>query len=93
MAAYPVLTAAIALEDYRLLLVYDESEKRVYDFKPNLSHKFYSALADKRLLKTFPWRTARLHGLRARIFVPIRFMIGAFRLKSTRAGAYNSIFS
>ncbi len=52
MNAYPVLTAVTPLDDYKLALMYGEGEKRIYDFKPNLSHKFFSSLADMRLFKS-----------------------------------------
>lgn len=52
MKAYPVLTSAIPLEDYQLMLTFGEKEMRIYDFKPNLSHKFYSPLADPKLFKS-----------------------------------------
>ena len=51
MSAYPVLTAVMPLEGYKLALVFGEDEKRIYDFTPNLGHKFYSPLADARLFK------------------------------------------
>ena len=51
MNTYPVLTAVIPLDDYRLALTFGENERRLYDFKPNLSHKFYRALADIKLFK------------------------------------------
>jgi len=43
---YPKLCSAKPLEDYRLLLEYSNGEKRVYDFRPNLTHKFYKSLED-----------------------------------------------
>jgi hypothetical protein len=52
MKTYPKLTAVTPFDDYRLVLVYDSGEKRVYDFKPNLSHKYYGQLADTRLFKS-----------------------------------------
>jgi hypothetical protein len=52
MNAYPILRDVIPLDNYRLMLVFGEGEKRLYDFKPNLSHKFYSPLADMRLFKS-----------------------------------------
>ena len=51
MKAYPVLKEVTPLDDYRLLLTFDRDEKRMYDFKPNLSHKYYSSLTDIRLFK------------------------------------------
>ena len=52
MKAYPVLKEAIPLDDYRLVLTFSSNEKRIYDFTPNLRHKFFSSLADIRLFKS-----------------------------------------
>ena len=52
MKTYPVLKKAIPLDDYRLMLTFGSDEKRIYDFKPDLNHKFYSPLADIRLFKS-----------------------------------------
>jgi len=52
MKAYPVLTAVSPLEDYHLMRTFGENERRVYNFKPNLSHKFYSPLTDPQLFKS-----------------------------------------
>jgi len=46
---YPVLTSVRPHDDFRLELVFGDNEKRMYDFKPNLGHKFYKALADFKL--------------------------------------------
>ena len=46
MQTYPVITAVKPLDDYRLALTFGNSEKRIYDFKPNLSHKYYQILSD-----------------------------------------------
>ncbi len=51
MKEYPVLTAVTPLENYLLLLDYGEDGKRVYDFKPHLTHKYYRALADSMLFQ------------------------------------------
>ena len=51
MYAYPVLTAVAPFDDYRLMLTFGKNERRVYDFKPNLNHKFYRSLTDIRLFK------------------------------------------
>jgi len=48
---YPKLKTAKPLDDYRLMLVFGDGEKRLYDFKPNLSHKFYSPLSDIHLFR------------------------------------------
>ena len=52
MRAYPKLQTAVPLADYQLLLGYENGEQRLYNFKPNLNHKFYRPLADARLFKT-----------------------------------------
>ena len=51
MTTYPVLTAVTPLDDYRLALTFGDNERRIYDFKPNLSNKFYSPLADVKLFE------------------------------------------
>jgi len=48
----PRLVSATALDDYILLLEYDNGESRSYDFKPNLSHPFYRQLENMKLFKT-----------------------------------------
>ncbi|MCL1787486.1 MAG: DUF2442 domain-containing protein [Defluviitaleaceae bacterium] len=48
---YPPLKEATPLDDYRLLLVFGDGEKRLYNFKQNLNHKFYHALTDTNLFK------------------------------------------
>jgi hypothetical protein len=51
MKSYPVLKSVTPLDDYNLALTFGENEKRIYDFKPNLNHKYYSPLADISLFK------------------------------------------
>jgi len=51
MTEYPVLKSAMPLDNHSLVLVFGEYEKRLYDFKPNLNHKFYRPLADMNLFK------------------------------------------
>jgi len=51
MATYPILTSVKPCDDYKLELVFGKNEKRIYDFKPNLDHKFYRALIDLTLFK------------------------------------------
>jgi len=51
MNIYPVLKSATPLDDQRLELVFEEGEKRIYDFKPNLGHRFYRPLSDMNLFK------------------------------------------
>jgi hypothetical protein len=45
------LKAVTPLDDYCLMLIFEKNEKRLYDFKPNLNHKFYSVLSDKNLFE------------------------------------------
>ena len=51
MNVYPTLKSVMSIDDYRLVLTFEKDEKRLYDFKPNLSHKFYRPLTDMRLFK------------------------------------------
>ncbi len=48
---YPKLLSAVANDGFLLSLTYEGGEEKIYDFKPNLSHKYYSALADIMLFK------------------------------------------
>lgn len=48
---YPKLQEVTPLDNYMLALVFSNGEKRVYDFKPNLAHKFYKQLNDVELFK------------------------------------------
>lgn len=49
MRQYPSLVKAIAKENFEIELIYENGEKRLYDFKPNLEHPFYQELKDKEL--------------------------------------------
>lgn len=49
---YPKLIKATPTEDYALVLLFGNNEKRLYDFKPNLTHKYYKPLKDITLFKT-----------------------------------------
>ena len=46
MQKYPVLTAVTPLADFQLSLIFGENEVRLYDFKPNLEHKYYKPLSN-----------------------------------------------
>ena len=48
---YPKLTGVKPLEDFKLLLTFGDNEQRVYDFSPNLSHKFFNVLVNPALFK------------------------------------------
>ena len=51
MAIYPTLTEVFPLDDYKLALTFDGGEQRLFDFAPNLSHKFYHPLTDEKLFR------------------------------------------
>ena len=49
MKVYPALICVTPFEDYQLALTFEGNVRRIYDFKPNLSHKYYKPLTDMRL--------------------------------------------
>ena len=51
MKYYPLLKSAKPLDAYCLMLTFANNEHRVYDFTPNLDHKFYSQLKNKILFE------------------------------------------
>jgi len=51
MNKYPPLTAVTPLDDFHLMLIFGDNEKRLYNFMPNLNHKYYHPLADTSLFK------------------------------------------
>ena len=51
MNVYPKLKAVTPMDDYRLLLVFGDDEKRIYDFAANLTHPFFASLKDVNLFK------------------------------------------
>ena len=51
MKSYPKLVEATALNDYKLLLLFSNGEKKIFDFAPNLSHPFYRGLRDNALFR------------------------------------------
>lgn len=70
MNAYPALKAVTPLDDYRLLLTFGEGEKRLYDFKPNLNHKFYRPLADIKLFKSVSVNDGEIEWVTGQDFCP-----------------------
>ena len=48
---YPKLITVVALENYGLALEYDNGEKRIYDFSPDLNHSFYKKLSNPLFFK------------------------------------------
>jgi hypothetical protein len=51
MIAYPKLKTVTPTDDFNLLLVFENGEKRVFDFKPNLTHKFFQPLTNLKFFK------------------------------------------
>jgi len=51
MKSYPKLIEATALNDYNLLLLFSNGEKKIYNFAPNLRHPFYRGLRDNALFR------------------------------------------
>ena len=52
MKNYPVLTDVDVADNYCLILTFGENEKRLYNFKPNLNHKYYKPLTNKNLFNS-----------------------------------------
>ena len=52
MKTYPLLKDVYVSGDYCLILLFNNNEKRLYDFKPNLDHKYYSSLKEKHIFNT-----------------------------------------
>ena len=52
MISYPKLKDVMISDGYYLILFFDNSEKKLYDFKPNLNHKFYEPLKDLSIFNT-----------------------------------------
>jgi hypothetical protein len=67
---YPILKAVTPLDDYRLMLIFGEGEKRLYNFKPNLSHKFYKSLTDLRLFKAVSVNDGEIEWVTGQDFCP-----------------------
>lgn len=49
MKQYPSLKKAIAGSNFKIELMYDNGERRSYDFSKNLEHPFYQELKDEKL--------------------------------------------
>ena len=70
MNAYPILKAVTPLDDYCLMLTFGENERRLYDFKPNLTHKFYRPLSDMRLFKSVSVNDGEIEWVTGQDFCP-----------------------
>ena len=60
----PRIEKVEVLEDYKLLLIYENNEQRIYDMKPNLQYKAFQKLKDYELFRkvhaageTIEWET------------------------------------
>ncbi|MBN1394534.1 MAG: DUF2442 domain-containing protein [Pirellulales bacterium] len=49
---YAKVKSVVPLSDYRLLLTFDNSERRIFDVKPFLSKGVFAALADESLFRS-----------------------------------------
>jgi hypothetical protein len=70
MRKYPKLTDVAPLEDYRLILTFSDNEKRLYDFKPNLSHKFYEPLYNVKMFNAVSAVDGEIEWLSGQDFCP-----------------------
>lgn len=50
-AVYPKLENVTVLKDFKLLLLFSNGKKKLYDFKPNLTHSYYKELNNPTLFK------------------------------------------
>ena len=49
---YKAVKIVKALDDYRLYLVFENEEEKIFDVKPYLTHKAFEQLNDKALFNT-----------------------------------------
>jgi len=70
MTTYPTLKSATPQDDYHLLLIFGENEKRLYNFKPNLTHKFYRQLAEIKLFKNLTVNDGEIEWVTGQDFCP-----------------------
>ena len=70
MTVYPVLISVKPNNDYQLELLFGEGEKRLYDFKPNLEHKYYNSLIDLTLFKKVSVNNGEIEWVTGQDFCP-----------------------
>ncbi|MCL1882613.1 MAG: DUF2442 domain-containing protein [Defluviitaleaceae bacterium] len=70
MNTYPALKTVTPLDNYCLMLIFGDNEKRVYDFTPNLNHKFYQPLADKKLFNRVAVNDGEIEWVTGQDFCP-----------------------
>ena len=67
---YPALKQVSALAPHKLALTFDNGEKRIYDFKSNLEHKYYKALKNAALFKQVSVVDGQLEWITGQDFCP-----------------------
>ena len=70
MKTYPMLTSVIPLDNYKLALSFGNGEQRLYDFRPNLKHGFYAALADVKLFNSVSVTDGEIEWVTGQDFCP-----------------------
>ena len=67
---YPKIKSVVALDNYSLELYFNNGEKRIYDFKPNLNHSFYSELQNLSLFKNISANNGEIEWATGQDFCP-----------------------
>ena len=70
ISTYPTLKSATPIEGHNLILHFEGNEKRIYNFKPHLTHKFYSPLTDENLFKKVSVNDGEIEWLTGQDFCP-----------------------
>jgi len=70
MNIYPTLKAVTPFDDYQLMLTFGDNEQRIYDFKPNLEHKYYKKLVDPKLFRNVSVSNAEIEWVTGQDFCP-----------------------
>jgi hypothetical protein len=70
MQIYPKLSKVEPMDDYRLLLTFDNGERKIYDFSPNLKSAYYTNLKDIRLFKSVVVRNGEIEWVTGQDFCP-----------------------
>ncbi len=63
------------LEDYMLLVIFENGEKKIFDVKPYLTHKAFEQLNDKALFNTVKSMVYQSVGLMVLIYVLTNYII------------------
>lgn len=70
MKRYPKLVTAEALDNYHLLLVFSNDEKKVFDFGPNLNHPYYKELRNVTMFKNVTVNDGQIEWTTGQDFCP-----------------------